>query len=222
MYPLLPIVCFLTLVGSSSALRIMAAQIAGPTTSSVLIWCHGSGDTGPGAQAYVEAVTPAPVLQTLSGIRFVYPTAEPRSYALAGGALSSVWFDRVAGMAPSNPEHTQSVEESAARLNSLIDQLVTSGVPSEQIVLGGFSMGGGISLQTAARSPHRLGAVFALSSYLCDDSRLWQKLQLGQEGTATDATPFSRGLVPVYMAHGSADDFVRLAITSSLHDCPPD
>ena len=66
-------------------------------------------------------------------------------------------------------------------------------------------MGGGIALQTVARrqAKSKLGAVFALSSYLCDDSKLWTQLE-------KDST--SNGLtcgVPVFMAHGTSDSFVE-------------
>lgn len=178
-----------------------------PTTNGVVIFCHGSGDTGQGVESYVRAVAPQASLAALrdAGISFAYPTAQSRPYRLAGGFPASVWFDRYGGMEPTHPEDTASVESSATRLNELIDDLIARGIPAEKIALGGFSMGGGIALQTAARSSHKLGAVFALSSYLCDDSLVWAKLKQSTTGANNTSAILS---APVFIAHGGADDFV--------------
>lgn len=183
---------------------------------AVVIFCHGSGDTGPGARAYVEAVAPPGSLRALAdaGISISYPSAAPRPYRLAGGQISSVWFDRRGGMSPRNPEDTESVEPSAASLFGLIEDLIRDGTPSERIALGGFSMGGGIALQTAARMTRRLGAVFALSSYLCEDSQVWEGLErngcvLGADGKGQESGNTSTLLsTPVFMSHGEEDNFV--------------
>ena len=65
-------------------------------------------------------------------------------------------------------------------------------------------MGGGISIQYAARTRHELGGVFALSSYLCDDSAAWPLIEAeaSKDGLAS-------GRIPIFMAHGTSDDFVR-------------
>ena len=77
--------------------------------------------------------------------------------------------------------------------------LVASGVPPAKIAIGGFSMGGGIALQTALRSKHDLGGVFAMSSYLCDDAAIFAAMD-------DKRVPAKRSRV--WMAHGTADDFV--------------
>uniref|UniRef100_A0A6V2CF54 Phospholipase/carboxylesterase/thioesterase domain-containing protein n=1 Tax=Ditylum brightwellii TaxID=49249 RepID=A0A6V2CF54_9STRA len=186
--------------------------------NAVVIFCHGSGDTGEGVKSYVESVAPRKSLALLkeAGIEFEFPSAKIRPYRLAGGYPSSVWFDRYVGMEPTNPEDTASVESSAAQLNKLIDDLVERGVPAHKIALGGFSMGGGIAIQAAARSHHRLGAIFALSSYLCNDSWVWSELKRAQQQCDNIGSEPSNNIhekstllsTPIYMAHGQADDFV--------------
>jgi phospholipase/carboxylesterase len=123
-------------------------------------------------------------------------------------------------MEPSNPEATASVLASVSQLEALIDDaMARHGLPAEKIALGGFSMGGGISLQVMARAKHCLGAVFALSSYLCDDSAAYKEFSAGkaetqaaalapanEEAAAEGAAPAPR--VPVFIAHGADDDFV--------------
>mmetsp|Transcript_46563 Transcript_46563/g.86506 ORF Transcript_46563/g.86506 Transcript_46563/m.86506 type:complete len:174 (-) Transcript_46563:152-673(-) len=122
-------------------------------------------------------------------------------------------------MDPQNPEDTPSIEPSALQLNDLIDEIARKrGVPHESIALGGFSMGGGIAIQAAARSRRRLGAVFAMSSYLCDDSLVWTELDASEERTEGKERRASRErdgerknallTTPVFMSHGNEDDFV--------------
>lgn len=185
------------------------------TPRAVIIFCHGSGDTGPGARYYVRSAAPSHSLSSLkeSGVVFEFPSAVPRPYRLVGGQISSVWYDRVGGMDPRNPEDTNSIEPSARQLNDLIDDVVKRrGVPRERIALGGFSMGGGMALQTAARSSGRLGAVFAISSYLCDDSKVWTDLDASREKcgcvAGVDEARNALLVTPVFMSHGEEDDFV--------------
>ena len=170
----------------------MAALASCLSRSFCIIWCHGSGDDGPGAASYVQAVTMPATLASLNsqGVQFAYPTAVPRSYTLAGGARSSIWFDRLGGMAPTFPEATESVLSSVAQIEGVIEELVERrNIPASNIVLGGFSMGGGISLQVAARTRHKLAGVFALSSYLCDDSQAYSEIAQRRQAEGRGAVP---------------------------------
>ena len=112
----------------------------------------------------------------------------------------SVWFDRRA-MDPRSPEQTESVEASCNQLEAVLDRIVASGVPPSRIAIGGFSMGGGIALQTALRSKHDIGGVFAMSSYLCDEAAVYASME------ASDKRAMRKPRL--WMAHGAADDFVR-------------
>uniref|UniRef100_A0A7S4HTG5 Phospholipase/carboxylesterase/thioesterase domain-containing protein n=1 Tax=Odontella aurita TaxID=265563 RepID=A0A7S4HTG5_9STRA len=200
----------------------LAMALSAPPPRAVVIFCHGSGDNGHGAKGYVESVAPPFSVSALedAGVVFEYPSAVPRSYRLMGGDISSVWYDRIGGMDPRNPEDTASIEPSARQLVELIDEVVERrGVPRERVALGGFSMGGGIAIQAAARTGGRLGAVFAMSSYLCEDSRVWFELLPGASkgGAAAkdgrcraqdDGETNALMTTPVFMSHGEEDDFV--------------
>ena len=56
-----------------------------------------------------------------------------------------------------------------------------------------------MALQFAFRTRRRLAAVFALSSYLCDQSDVYELLA----SSPTQHRP------PVFMRHGAADTFIR-------------
>ena len=172
----------------------------------ILIFCHGSGDTGAGAQAWVQSLIPRTVYDEWT---WIFPTAQPIPYQLAGGQVSSVWYDRQGGFDPKFPELTDSVQASVQRLMRVIDAELQKDpqLSARRIVIGGFSMGGNIALQTAAhwqarKNAEPLGAVFGLSCYLTQDSHTWTVLQ--QQNLASQAKPWP----PTFGGHGAADDFI--------------
>lgn len=82
--------------------------------------------------------------------------------------------------------------------HSLIKQEMDAGIPSERIVLGGFSQGGAMSLFSGITSPHKLGGVFGLSCYLLLHSKLQSFVPEGNPNKAT----------PMFMGHGDRDPLV--------------
>ncbi|KAJ1631089.1 Alpha/Beta hydrolase protein [Pavlovales sp. CCMP2436] len=167
------------------------------SAKAVLIFLHGSGDSGPGVRSALRQVASGHFMATMRerGVEVVTPSADPRSYFESPLSLSSVWFDRT-DMSPSAPEKTDSIEQSAKRLAALLDQVEQAGVPAHRIVVGGFSMGGGMALNLALREADRgLAGVFALSGYMCFQSPAF-------------ALASAKRLPPVYMRHGAADGFI--------------
>jgi phospholipase/carboxylesterase len=76
-------------------------------------------------------------------------------------------------------------------------------MPADRIVLAGFSQGGAIALHTALREPRSLAGVLALSTYLPLASTL-----------AAERSAANAGL-PIFMAHGTADNVLPLALGES-------
>eukprot|EP00635_Sarcinochrysidales_sp_CCMP3193_P006691 CAMPEP_0118897446 /NCGR_PEP_ID=MMETSP1166-20130328/4843_1 /TAXON_ID=1104430 /ORGANISM="Chrysoreinhardia sp, Strain CCMP3193" /LENGTH=73 /DNA_ID=CAMNT_0006836517 /DNA_START=6 /DNA_END=223 /DNA_ORIENTATION=+ len=69
----------------------------------VVVFLHGSGDSGFGAKQYVQSLLEP---QEYGLFTWEFPTATKVPYSLNGGATSSVWYDRVGGLDPSFPEQT--------------------------------------------------------------------------------------------------------------------
>lgn len=175
----------------------------------LIVFLHGSGDTGAGAEAWIQSLVPPQIYREYD---WIFPTANPIPYNLSGGMVSSVWYNRVGGFAPTYPEQTATVEASTDRILKIIrDEVETNGRDPSSIVLGGFSMGGAMVYQTAVRWQaacasesgavgHSLGGLFALSCYLNDDSKVWSLLQENPEVINT--------WPPTFVAHGDSDDFI--------------
>merc|ERR1719433_2231790 len=109
------------------------------------------------------------------------------------------WFDMSAlplGAETKPPQYGCSFEQastSAARVRQMIDELREEGIPSERIVVGGFSQGGAMAMLSCLTYPHRLAACICFSGIL-----------LGADKLEEITTEEARGL-PLFWAHGSAD-----------------
>ncbi|XP_042301653.1 LOW QUALITY PROTEIN: lysophospholipase-like protein 1 [Sceloporus undulatus] len=171
----------------------VVAAPAGRHTASI-IFLHGSGDTGQGIRDWIKQV----LNQDLSfqHIKVIYPTAPARPYTPMRGSLSSVWFDRYK-ISNDCPEHIETIDSMCQALTGLIDDEVKNGIKKNRILLGGFSMGGGMAMHLAYRYHQDVAGVFALSSFLNKNSSVYQALK--KDG---------RELPELFQCHGTADELV--------------
>ena len=65
-----------------------------------------------------------------------------------------------------NNEDETGIRKSQELFHALIATEIEKGIPSERIVLGGFSQGGAMSLMSGVTCPTKLGGIFGLSCYL--------------------------------------------------------
>ena len=156
-----------------------------PVVASV-IWLHGLGADGHDFEPIVRELT-LPV-----ATRFVFPHAPVRSVTVNLGARMRAWYD-ILSMERTDLEDEEGIYASAAAVGALIGAEMERGIPTERIVIAGFSQGGAIALQVALRYPHPLAGVLALSTYL---PLAWT---LEAEKSQANAS------IPVFMAHGADD-----------------
>jgi len=93
-------------------------------------------------------------------------------------------------------------------VSDLIKAEVDAGIPSNRIVLGGFSQGGAVSLFTGLTGGYQLAGIIGMSSYLPLDSKLAEYLDKNDLNRKT----------PVQMCHGSADPVVPAKLGQETHD----
>ncbi|HEY2336735.1 MAG TPA: alpha/beta fold hydrolase [Burkholderiales bacterium] len=163
----------------------------GPQPQAAVIWLHGLGADGHDFEPIVaELELPRPV-------RFVFPHAPVRPVTINNGMRMRAWYDIF--QFGDGPEDEAGIRASEGLLKELVAVEKKRGVPSDKIVLAGFSQGGAIVLQTGLRYPERLAGIMALSTYL----PLAGSLQEEKNGTNQD--------LPIFMAHGAYDDIIPLA-----------
>ena len=102
----------------------------------VIIFLHGSGDSGRGVSDWLDSLTVRPRLETNTAV--IFPSARPRPYSMYGGEVSSVWHDR-RELNLSAWEDTEGLESMTTSLDSFISQICEVwNLNRQNIVMGGF------------------------------------------------------------------------------------
>ncbi|BDQ66568.1 alpha/beta hydrolase [Shewanella xiamenensis] len=162
--------------------------------TAVVVWLHGLGDSGAG----FAPVVPALGLPADHSIRFIFPHAPEQAVTINGGYIMRAWYD-IKSMDLHDRADMQGVMASELSVQTLIDEQIAAGIPSERIVLAGFSQGGVMSLFTGLRYPQKLAGIMALSCYLPTGDVLPSQLSVANADT------------PILQQHGEQDDVVPLS-----------
>lgn len=167
-------------------------ETAAKPTHSV-IWLHGLGadgnDFGPIVPQLVGPTSPA--------VRFVFPHAPVRPVTINNGMSMRAWYDIAAFDLNARQDET-GMRASVAEIETLIAREHVRGVPSERIVLAGFSQGGAIALAAGLLHAEKLAGIIALSTYLPMPAAL-----------ATERHPANLA-TPIFWGHGVADPIVAI------------
>lgn len=109
-------------------------------------------------------------------IKVVYPTAPVQPYTPNDGDLSNVWFDRK-DISIDAQECRLSLAKIYESVNELIRNEVQKGISPSRIIVGGFSMGGALALHTGYHLNQDLAGVFAMSSFLNNNSIVYDSIR---------------------------------------------
>ena len=165
---------------------------ANPTHA--IIWLHGLGAT---ADDFVPVLPYLGLLES-PAIRFIFPQAPDRAITINNGYIMPGWYD-IKGMDLADKEDLPGMTESQSFLEGLIADQIERGIPSKNIILAGFSQGGAVAYYTGVRSPHNIGGILALSTYL-PFSRLTEAEHSGKNLSA-----------PIMAMHGKQDPVVPIS-----------
>ncbi|KAL4703430.1 hypothetical protein ACJJTC_008149 [Scirpophaga incertulas] len=187
----------------------------GAKHTATLIFFHGSGSSGSTLKDWVTLIAEQ---HSYPHIKILYPTAPNQPYTPAHGYHSNVWFDRYY-ISPDSPEKLESVESIKDEILDLIHRENELGIPNNRIIVGGFSMGGGLAMHVGFRWQKDLAGIFAHGSFLNDDCAIYPELENMQNKPIDDE--LSEGGVacavkklnvpPLLQIHGDADSLVEEA-----------
>lgn len=166
-----------------------------------VIWLHGLGADGHDFPPIVAELG----LPSAADIRWIFPHAEVRPVTINMGMSMRAWYD-IERLDTARHYPDADILRSTEQIEALIAREVASGVPSENIVLAGFSQGGAIALHAALRHEAPLAGVVALSTYLVRRDEL--------EDERSDANED----IPVFQAHGTLDPMVPFAWGEAARD----
>lgn len=179
-------------------------RVVGPppdAATMTLVLLHGFGAPGD------DLVALARVIDTPPATRFVFPAAPLELYgdARAWWMLDLARLDRArAGhVEDRSDEVPDGLAEARDQIDALIGDLIAEG--AGQIVLGGFSQGAMLSLDTALHTKHPIAGLVIMSGTRINGAA-WR--------TRIDRV---NGM-PILMSHGRADPLLPFAVAVSLRD----
>lgn len=155
---------------------------------AAVIWMHGLGADG---NDFVPLV-PELELPDQLPIRFIFPHAPIRPVTLNGGMPMRAWFD-ILQLGSFEKQDEAGIASSQQRIFSLLDEQQAAGMPSQRLLLAGFSQGGAMALHVGLRYPQALAGILGLSTFLPVHTKL------ASEANAANAA------TPILLCHGDFD-----------------
>jgi phospholipase/carboxylesterase len=154
-----------------------------------VIWLHGLGANGHD----FEGIVPHLNLPDSLPVRFIFPHAPEIPVTINGGYIMPAWYDILEMNIERKIDEGQ-IQASSDAITALIDREIARGIPSERIVLAGFSQGGAVAYHCALSFHKPLAGIIALSTYFAT----WRTLEFHP----------ANNRLPVYIFHGTQDDMV--------------
>jgi len=185
---------------SEDLLPTVVVETAANPTHAV-VWLHGLGADGHD----FEPLVPHFGLGDQPPVRFVFPHAPNIAVTLNGGMVMPAWYD-IVSLSLEGRADAAGVRQSAERVGALIRDQNEKGIPSERIVLAGFSQGGAVAVHAGLRYPDRLAGILALSTYLAAED------DLDRERSDANAK------TPIFCGHGLQDPVVPVILGDQLTD----
>lgn len=168
------------------------------TATHSIIWLHGLGAFASDLANVAEILQ----LPAESAVRHICPQAQLQPVTLNGGMVMPAWYDLYT-LSKNGKEDRYGIQQAFGIVKTLINTEIKRGIPSEHIILAGFSMGAALALYSALCYHQTLGGVIALSGYL----------PLAEE--FPDSAK-ARTDLPIFLAYGTEDDIVFPEWTQSI------
>jgi phospholipase/carboxylesterase len=173
-----------------AALEFLEAE-TGPAPRSTIVVLHGLGADGTDFVPIAQELD----LRAAGDVRFVFPHAPVIPVTINNGYRMRAWYD-ILGTEMHGRQDEEGLRRSQAEIVELLEAEEARGMPSDRIVLAGFSQGCAMALLTGLRYPRPLAGIAGLSGYLPIS-----------KSTAHERTDANKG-TPLFLAHGTMDDIV--------------
>lgn len=165
-----------------------------------VVFMHGLGDRGSSWADLAQMLG----LASLPGVTWHFPDSPMQAVSVNSGAVMPSWFDIYEiPITESTPDDEASLIAATKSVLAYVDSL---DVPREQVILGGFSQGGAMSLLTALESDRPFAGVIMLSGWAPMRNKLKQVFV--RDSTAHAGTK-------VFHGHGTSDNVVLFKLAQA-------
>lgn len=156
-----------------------------------IIWLHGLGDSGAGWHHLRNELG-------LRSVQYTFPDAPIQPVTCNGGMPMPSWMDLVKiPVEVQDPEDGPGLTASTATVHKIIDGVVEKGTPSDKIVLGGFSQGGGMALLAGYSYSKPLAGIVSFSGWAAQRDGFDKRVGEG-----------ANAKTPAFIGHGTMDEVV--------------
>jgi phospholipase/carboxylesterase len=185
-----------------------ADREGGGKDAPLVVLLHGYGAPGD------DLVPLWRVMRVPSGTRFAFPAAPLETHMMPGYDSRAWWhIDMLAmqqAMARGEMRDLRAAEpegltEAREKLADCLTELIATLAPTK-LVLGGFSQGSMLALDTALRSTGRMPDGLVILSGTLVAEKIWGERMKALSG------------VPVFQSHGSSDPILPFALAEELRD----
>jgi phospholipase/carboxylesterase len=173
-----------------------------PNPTLSVIWMHGLGADGND----FPPIIPELKLPKDAAVRFIFPHAPMMPVTCNNGYVMRAWFDILSMAGGTRDVNADTVIASVELVRGLIKKENERGIPSNRIVLAGFSQGGAMTYTVGLTHPETLGGMMVLSGYIPTPEWVEKNHQEANRHT------------PIFAAHGSYDDVLPIALGESARD----
>lgn len=165
-----------------------------------MLFLHGLGDSGHGWASTISEIVP-------SYVKVICPTAPVQPVTLNGGYQMTSWFDLLT-LDAAGKEDAKGIKAAAEAIQKMIvDEETKSGIPSNRILVGGFSQGGGLAIHSSFRHEKPLAGILGFSCWL----------PLHKDYPAVVENSVNKE-IPVFQCHGDKDVIVPYPWGQMSHD----
>jgi phospholipase/carboxylesterase len=173
----------------------------GPAPKTSIIVMHGLGADGNDFVPFAQELD----LHAVGPVRWVFPHAPVMPVTINGGYRMRAWYDILSGELVRRQDE-KTLRQSQGLIEEIIAREKERGTPASRIVLAGFSQGCAMALLTGLRHRERLAGIVGMSGYL--------PLAETTQAERSDANQ----LTPIFLAHGTTDPVVPLAMGQMSRD----
>lgn len=166
-----------------------------------VIWLHGLGASSDDFPPVVSHLG----LDKSLNIQFIFPHAPDRAVTINGGMRMPAWYD-IKSLSMNERVDREGIADSLDTVLWHVNWLKEKGVPSERIIIAGFSQGGAVSYYGLLRAQQKFAGILLLSTYMPF-----------MEEAAEAKQPINQN-TPVFVGHGSNDPVVPITMGDSSAD----
>ncbi|KAG0050958.1 hypothetical protein BGZ83_004251 [Gryganskiella cystojenkinii] len=181
-----------TMPDTPERLTSIVQEAIGEHTATI-IFLHGFGDSGAGWASVGEQFAPY-----VPHVKFIFPNAPPLPISINGGMLIPAWYDiDVSSIAEKKQDEAGLLLSRQKVMQIVKEEIEQNKIPTNRILIGGFSQGCVLGLLTALTADHKFAGIVGLSGYL----PLHDKIM--------DMSSYANKNTPIFWGHGTLDKTVK-------------